>query len=464
MNSALSSALLHFVWQGAVLAFLLAAALVFVKSARVRYGLGCTALLAMPIAFAATFILMLPTEPMRFPVYFTPLPLSAGAGQSILVGESWHFDPVDLWIIGVVLLYAYRSVGWMAAQRLRRRGVCAAPQHWQQRVTELSARIRLTRAVVLLESALAETPMTIGLLRPVILMPLGLLAGLPSDQVEAILLHELAHIRRHDYLVNLLQALVEGLLFYHPATWWVSQVIRREREMCCDDLAAAATGDVLVYARALAALEEHRVRVPMLAVTGGSLMDRLNRLLGKPSRLSVAPALVFLLLATAAAIFAFQPAPLPAPQAVPPPATATDPYTRWLNEEVVWIASPAEQAAFQRLQTNEERQMFIRQFWLRRDPTPDTIANELQEEHYRRIAWTNDRFGDRGTPGWKSDQGMVYIKFGPPDNQEDHSTETPGRVKWMYRFIEGMGANVEIEFINSGDGQYRLTKPLGSQQ
>ena len=111
------------------------------------------------------------------------------------------------------------------------------------------------RAVALLESARVEVPMVVGWLRPAILVPVAALSGLTALELEAILAHELAHIRRHDYLVNLLQCVVEALMFYHPATWWISRVIRREREHCCDDMAVAACRDRLVYARALAAME-----------------------------------------------------------------------------------------------------------------------------------------------------------------------------------------------------------------
>ena len=119
--------------------------------------------------------------------------------------------------------------------RLRRRGVCGASERWQKELARLSRQLRLSRPVQLLESCLADVPMVLGHFRPVILIPVGVLAGLPAGQIEAILLHELAHIRRFDYLVNVLQRLVEGLLFYHPAVWWISRVIRAERENCCDD-------------------------------------------------------------------------------------------------------------------------------------------------------------------------------------------------------------------------------------
>lgn len=485
----MNTALLHFLWQGAVIAFLLAVAFLFAKTARTRYALACAALLAMPLAFGVTLWITMPSEPQvfRVPLFSAPPPPVSAGGA--LPAQRAPLDPASLWMAGVAVLYTYRALGWLAAQRLRRRGVCTAPAEWQQCMAGLAARIRLARPVALLESAFAETPMTIGLWRPVILMPLGLFAGLPAAHVEAILLHELAHIRRHDYLVNLLQAAVEGLLFYHPATWWVSHVIRRERENCCDDLAVAAMGDAFTYTRALAALEERRVQVPILAVTGGPLMSRIQRLLGSPTQLSAAPALVFLVLATGAALFAFQPepiplptpvpapspapapapgpapvpqpapAPAPAPQPqVPTPAAQATPYTNWLNEEVFWIITQAERSAFQRLQTDEERQMFIEQFWLRRDPTPDTQENQLREEHYRRIAWANDRFGYAGVPGWKSDRGMNYIKFGPPDEKEEHANDTPRTERWRYRSLQGVGSNVVIEFKDiDGSGRFGMT-------
>ena len=488
MNTALTSALLHFLWQGAAIAFLLTVALSFAKWSRTRYALACAALFAMPLAFGITFALSLPPEPLplRVPVFLT-IPPTIGNGSYAGAPTSAPLDPTSFWMAGVALLYGYRFIGWLSAQRLRRRGVCAAPQEWQNTILRLSARVRLSRPVVLLESALTETPVTIGIWKPVILLPLGLLAGLPADQVEAILLHELAHIRRHDFLVNLLQTLVEGLLFYHPATWWVSRTIRREREMCCDDLATEAMGDVITYTKALATLAERRVRVPLLAASGGPLMLRIHRLLHRQTPVSqTGPALVFLLLAAGAALFAFQPEPAPIPDPVPAPSPAPDPepqvvrqpdapaptatpapaptpasfaFENWVNEDVVWIISPEERTAFRRLETDEERQKFIEQFWLRRDPTPDTRVNELMEEHYRRVAWSNEKFG-AGFAGWKSDRGMVYIKFGPPDEKEEHPVEngTLAYEKWRYKLLDGVGTDVVLEFVDKdGDGTYRMT-------
>ena len=147
------------------------------------------------------------------------------------------------------------------------------------------------------------------------------------------------------------------------------------------------------------------------------------------------------------------------------------PYKKWLNEDVVYIISDEEKKAFKTLQTDEEREQFIEQFWLRRDPTPDTEENEYREEHYRRIAYANQYFAS-GIPGWKSDRGMIYIKYGPPDERDQHNGGTEQRdqsegggttsmypyEQWRYRYIEGMPPNVQIEFVDPTlTGEFHMT-------
>lgn len=124
----------------------------------------------------------------------------------------------------------------------------------------------------------------VGYLRPLVLLPASAITGLSTLEIELILAHELAHVRRHDYVVNLAQTVIEALLFYHPGMWWVSSQIRRERENCCDDIAVALSGSRAIYVQALARLEEQRSATPaaVLAVTGGSLLKRVRRLLGQP--------------------------------------------------------------------------------------------------------------------------------------------------------------------------------------
>src|SRR3974390_975016 len=148
------------------------------------------------------------------------------------------------------------------------------------------------------------------------------------------------------------------------------------------------------------------------------------------------------------------------------------PYRKWLNEDVAYIITDEERAAFKKLQTDEEREQFIEQFWLRRDPTPDSIENEFKEEHYRRIAYANENFAS-GIPGWKTDRGRIYITYGPPDEKETHpsggtyerppeegggTTSTFPFEQWRYRYIEGIGSDIIIEFVDTSmSGEYRMT-------
>jgi GWxTD domain-containing protein len=154
------------------------------------------------------------------------------------------------------------------------------------------------------------------------------------------------------------------------------------------------------------------------------------------------------------------------------------PYKTWLNEDVVYIISPEERSAFLQLETNEEREQFIEQFWLRRSTNPDLPDNDFKEEHYRRIAYANEHYAS-GIPGWKTDRGRIYIIWGPPDEIDSHptggtydrpmeegggSTTTYPWETWRYRYLEGIGENVELEFVDpSGSGEYHMTMDPGEK-
>src|SRR5262249_4778149 len=158
-----------------------------------------------------TIVLVLNNSPERLPVLLLPasrviLPSAAPSTTDIPQPATQAMWLVPAWISGVLLFYGYRLAGWMVVQRLRRTGVGPAPPVWQERLRALASRLRISQTATLLESCISEVPSVVGLWRPVILMPVGILAGLPAEQVEAILIHELAHIRRRDYLVNLLQS------------------------------------------------------------------------------------------------------------------------------------------------------------------------------------------------------------------------------------------------------------------
>jgi GWxTD domain-containing protein len=544
-----SFALAHSLWEGLLIAVVLAAALCVARSSRARYGAACVAMLFQLASFGVTLVRLLP-QPMDLstaphasgipaaPTGLPIVPVEAPPAPASLA--AWFPWIASCWAAGVLFFHLRSLGGWIAARRLRQSGVCHAPGEWQQRLDGLAARVRVSKPAALLESCLADVPVVIGYVRPVILMPVGLLAGLPVAQMEAILIHELAHIRRQDYLVNLMQTFVEGLLFYHPAVWWISGVIRAERENCCDDLAVAATGDARQYAAALAALEQNRwaAHELALAATGGSLVKRIRRLLQQPERPRAAWTPVFsasLMVAGAGiALASWQttpapkpPAPVPAASAVPaapvtvelpaapprkparpiliaqalqtPPAPQASqsveqqlrdalqredtaptnlatPYKKWLNEDVAYIITDEERKTFKKLTTDAEREQFITQFWLRRDPTPGTPENEFKAEHYRRIAYANEQYATSSIPslpGWKTDRGRIYITFGPPDEIDDHSsggayvrpaeegggtTSTFPFQQWRYRYIDGIGNNVVVEFVDpTYTKEYRMT-------
>ncbi len=189
---------------------------------------------------------------------------------------------VAVWLGGVVLLSLRPLIGWRASRRLRRVGLSDVPNSVTKTLTELSARLGVRRAIQIFKSSLVQIPCVIGAVKPIILLPASAITGLSAEQLEAVLAHELAHIRRHDYLVNVLQTLVETICFYHPAVWWLSRQIRVEREHCCDDVVLTLLNDRAEYCRALVAIEELRGRSTLLALgaTDGSLLARVRRIVG----------------------------------------------------------------------------------------------------------------------------------------------------------------------------------------
>jgi uncharacterized protein (TIGR03435 family) len=299
----LGMTLLHFLWQGLCIAILYAAARRIVartSSPQTRYLFACGALAAMMAAPLVTWELMRPSDASAEAMYrirSTPAAAVATAGTtttptltdsfratvSSVHSEQFLSWVVMVWLAGAVAFWARLVGGWMVTARMRSMLVRRAPPEWQERFRQLGTQIGLSRPVRLLVSALVQVPTVVGWLRPMVLVPVGALGGLPGEHLEALLLHELAHIRRQDYLVNILQSVAESLLFYHPAVWWVSGHIRAERELCCDDLAVSISGDALTYARALAQLESYRPAhlSAAMAANGGSLANRIARLLGQ---------------------------------------------------------------------------------------------------------------------------------------------------------------------------------------
>lgn len=291
--------LLHFLWQGAIIAAVYLA--VRMGGRRVlgpngRYAIACAALTGMAIAPLVTWFLLRGPGQSSAAVTFAapmstiqidpPRPASVSLPSDVypVIPERLLSWVVAFWLVGATAFSLRLLSGWMLAERFRYRMVRPAPAEWQRTLDQLKSRLSVSPPVRLLVSGLLQAPAAIGWLRPIVLVPAGALAGLPPAQMEALLVHELAHLRRHDYLVHMVQSAIEAILFYHPAVWWISGHMRAEREMCCDDIAVSITGDAVVYARALAEFDSTGwIQPTVMAANSGSLAARIARLLGRSS-------------------------------------------------------------------------------------------------------------------------------------------------------------------------------------
>jgi TonB family protein len=301
---ALGLALVHFVWQGAAIGLLAAVALAALRrrSPTARYAAGCLALAAMAVAPVVTTAALLTSAwaPAMAPGATTLVPVGvtaelsvlgrsvADAGSWNLVGwaaiiDGWLPSIVLCWAGGVLLLAGRLGLAWRNIARIRRHRLAAVTAPLDAALERVRAAMGFSASVDVAESTMVDGPTVVGWWRPLLLMPVSVVAGLSPTQLDAILAHELAHIRRRDHLVNGLQTVLETTLFYQPAVWWVSAQVRREREHCCDDAAVDVVGDRLTYVTALASIEEWRqAPTTALAATGGHLLSRVQRILGVP--------------------------------------------------------------------------------------------------------------------------------------------------------------------------------------
>jgi len=292
LTHALGWALMDSLWQDAVAAAGLAALLAVVpaRAARARYALATATLvlaLALPLATALRLLSAAPW--MEDPT------LLVAPAQAVVAWARAAVEPALPWIVfawfaGVALMSLRLATTWAATRRLHTVGTSPLPGECGAALARLAARLRVTRPVRVAQSAIVEAPAVIGWLRPVILLPASALTGLTPLQLDALLAHELAHVRRYDYLVNVLQSVIETLLFYHPAVWWVSRCVREEREHCCDDLAVTVCDDAHQYATALLDMERLRVAAPAwaMAAAGGTLVTRVRRLVA-PAHMEIFP-------------------------------------------------------------------------------------------------------------------------------------------------------------------------------
>lgn len=481
-------ALVHSLWQGALVALVYAAARSTIPAERSasRYRLataGLILLVALPLATMARLAtapavedaVVLAGKGLALPVAApfvegaTSIPgPSAAPAFALPAGLARGVEPLlpwitTLWLVGVAALSLLHLAGLRGAHRLRIQGTTPAPEAWVRTVERLARRLEVRRAVVLLQSTVAKVPSVVGWLRPAIVVPASAFVGLHPAQLEALLAHELAHVRRGDYLVNLLQTVVETLFFYHPATWWISGEMRREREHCCDDLAVDACGDRRVYARALAGIAELRLRATSLALgadggTGsGSVLARVRRLFterpdgaGDPRCAEIRPAEVWiaglLALALATAGIGAGTALLGARQAqaepgVAPPVEAVEPALAaedldagehtWrgrLDGDRVWLEIRVDQGRHGRTQSSFDVERsaldgdLAGTFSLRRDAGVFTFAGGFDGDRGR------GGFTFTGSPGYV--ERMASLGWRVPRDQLFQAALFDLRVDW----------------------------------
>ncbi|HET6603090.1 MAG TPA: TonB family protein [Xanthomonadaceae bacterium] len=285
--AAVAGALLHFLWQGVAIAVAYAALcrLFGAQRPRVRVAAGYLALAAMAVAPLATvaYLLSGPSAPgaatmlPSLRVLATEPSMSAGGTALAIAYAPWL---VGAWLAGVALVSLRGFRHWAFLRQVRMRAGVAEPA-WQTAMTRLLAEFGLRARIELKLSADIATPILIGWLKPAILLPAAMCARLPREQVELLIAHELAHVRRFDHLFNLLQIAVETVLFYHPVVHWISRRVRDDREQCCDDLVTQRLGARLSYARALLSVAESAQGMRpglALAASGGQLFSRIARI------------------------------------------------------------------------------------------------------------------------------------------------------------------------------------------
>ncbi len=293
--------MIHSLWQGFAVAILMGIVMIGLqkKSSKVRHEFAFFSLFLIFILSLSTFIYLYDSA-VEGAALGTTITVIAEGGfvlenativQSFFQKSIEYFNEhlpliVTLWLIGMVF-FLLRLLGGLAfIQKLKSQQQQPLPSKWQTVFEKIHAKFPMKKSVRIVESALAKTPMVIGYFKPVILFPLGAINQLTQQEVEAVLAHEIAHIYRNDYLLNIIQSFIEIVFYYHPAVWWISANIRTERENCCDDIAVKICGSSITYVKALVTLEEIQP-APNLAMSFSSgsknqLLNRVKRILNQP--------------------------------------------------------------------------------------------------------------------------------------------------------------------------------------
>ena len=300
ISSALGWTLIHSLWQGVGILVVFSVLRYIFKTSHSRYWQGIGALSLQLVSAVVTFFMVYEPasalNPSGNTQTFSGFLVQTYQGSQLLApvklsfiqqAEAFLRNNLDsfvlFWFIGATLLLMRLSVGFVYVQQLKVQQISPIGDDIQLLMDNLLKKINMAAPIKLLESAKATVPMTIGWLKPIVLLPIGMATGLTMKQLEAVLAHELAHIKRYDYLINIFQSFVEILFFYHPATWWISGKVRDERENCCDDFAVDICGDRLILAKALTqvATFQHQPRLAMaFGAKRQTFMDRIKRIVG----------------------------------------------------------------------------------------------------------------------------------------------------------------------------------------
>lgn len=287
-TEAIGWTLIHSLWQGLLIglfAWLVLRSLTHF-SARIRYRVAFAALLLIPvlavITFARVYEPTVAADDQQL-VYMNSFLNTAASPEAPATFNWLSLLPwvVTAWLFGAAFFMLRFAGGFLFVQRLRFAKHGKLPYHVQALLSNRLRELHIRKRVRIAESVMVKSPVLLGYFRPVILLPLGCAAGLPKEQLEALLVHELAHVLRHDFILNLIQEMLRMFFFYHPVTWWLNKVIRDERENCCDDIVFASGIEKLHLAAALAAIEEQQQQgdaLVLAAKRSSNLVERIRRM------------------------------------------------------------------------------------------------------------------------------------------------------------------------------------------
>lgn len=273
--------LAHALWQGLLIWVFVALALQWTPEEfpQRRYLIATLGLALLPVSSGFTFLYYLNQLSFETVQYsYSPY-----VPESSFIAHLIFYLGI-IWAIGSLFFFVRLIQKHLQVQNLKQNGIHPPAPKWARHFEDLRQRLQLPKKITFFESSLLSCPAVIGCFSPVVLFPLGMMSGLTTNEVRAILAHELAHLKRYDQYVNLIQEIIEALFFYHPVTWWLSAKMRAEREYCCDKIAVEITGNPIALAKSLAYLESFRqISAPGLTAGGGLLSGRIYRLLNSVS-------------------------------------------------------------------------------------------------------------------------------------------------------------------------------------